>query len=300
MDYKKSIRTSFKTGLIIIKLIIPIYILADILFYYNTLSYIAFIFEPITSVLGLPVETSLAIISGMFLNLYAAIAFAAPLDLTPQEWTILAIYLGICHSLVVEGAITKKLGFSHLYSNTVRIGGGLIVGYLATFLPASLYTQEIISQKISQEAFSNIFDLLRNSIANASILTVKIILIITALIFLMDFIKNLSVIKESKKNVSKGFSLAVGTVLGLTYGAGVLIEEAKSKSMSKNDLFFVVTFLLICHAIIEDTLLFAIFGANVTIIITVRTIAAIVIAWLLLKLYERRNTKKTLTSEESQ
>ena len=291
MDYKKSIKTSLQTIWVIIKLVIPIYIFADILYYYNLLSHIAFIFEPITSILDLPTQTALAIISGMFLNLYAAIAFAAPLDLTPKEWTILAIYLGICHSLIVEGSIVKKLGFSLFYSYTLRISAGLLVGFLSTLLPDSFFGKVTITHVIQENEYANIFELLSNSINNATVLTIKIILIITTLIFIMDFIKNLSIIKNSNKNVSKGFSLAVGTFLGITYGAGVLIQEAQSKSMKREDLFYVTTFLLICHAIIEDTLLFAIFGANVTVIIVVRTIAAIIIAWILLYFYKNKNKK---------
>ncbi len=97
-----------KSSIVILKLVVPIYILADILFYYNLLEYITFIFEPITSFLNLPTETALAIVSGIFLNLYAAIAFAAPLGLSPKEWTILAVFLGICHALIVETAVMKN------------------------------------------------------------------------------------------------------------------------------------------------------------------------------------------------
>ena len=285
MNYRQSFKTSIHTAWIIIKLIIPMYILADVLFYYNVLSHIAFIFEPITSILSLPVETSLAIISGMFLNLYAAIAFAAPLDLTPKEWTILAIYLGICHSLIVEGAIVKKLGFSYLYSNILRVASGLSIGYLSTYLPDSLFSQVSTAQNLASVHYDTVSQLLFNSVYNAIVLTIKIVAIITALIFIMDFIKHLPFIQNSKKNISKSFSMGIGTFLGITYGAGLLIQEAKNQSMSQKDLFYVVTFLMICHAIIEDTLLFAIFGANITIIIVVRTIAAIIIAYILTKLF---------------
>lgn len=290
MNYKASLHTSLKTAWIIIKLIIPIYILADVLFYYNLLAYVAFIFEPITTLLELPVQSALAIISGMFLNLYAAIAFAAPLDLTPKEWTILAIYLGICHALIVESAIIKKLGFSLFYSYSLRIISGLVVAYLCTFLPDSFFGTHVIQTQIATPQYTSIIDLLINSFWEACILSMQIILLISAIIFAMDYVKSLPFIKNSQKNVSKSFSLGVGTFLGITYGAGILIQEANSKSMSRSDMFYVVTFLMICHAIIEDTLLFAIFGANITLIIVVRTIAAIIIAWLLLKYYDRKYT----------
>jgi len=293
MNYKTSLHTSLKTAWIIIKLILPIYVLADVLFYYNLLAYVAFIFEPITTLLELPVQSALAIISGMFLNLYAAIAFAAPLDLSPKEWTILAIYLGICHALIVESAIIKKLGFSLFYSYSLRIISGLLVGYLCTYFPDSWFSNATVqATQIETPHYATIFELLLNSFTEATLLSIKIILLITALIFVMDYIKSLPFIQNSKKNVSKGFSLGVGTFLGITYGAGILIKEADSQSMTRSDMFYVVTFLMICHAIIEDTLLFAIFGADITLIIVTRTIAAIVIAWILLKFYDRKQLTK--------
>lgn len=45
---------------------------------------------------------------------------------------------------------------------------------------------------------------------------------------------------------------------------------------------------MICHAIIEDTLLFVIFGADFTIVIAIRTIAAIIISYLMLYFYDKR------------
>jgi len=45
---------------------------------------------------------------------------------------------------------------------------------------------------------------------------------------------------------------------------------------------------MICHAIIEDTLLFVIFGADFTMVIVIRTIAAVILSYLLLKIYQKR------------
>jgi len=107
----------------------------------------------------------------------------------------------------------------------------------------------------------------------------------------MDFIKTRKFVVESQKNVSKGFSIVVGVILGITYGAGILIQESKSGAISKADLFYIGTFLMICHAIIEDTLLFVIFGADFTMVIVIRTIAAIIISYLFLKYYTYRYGK---------
>jgi len=291
MNFKNTLNTSFKSAWIILKLVIPIYILADILFYYNTLSSISFIVEPFTSMLGLPAEASLAIISGIFLNLYAAVAFAAPLDMTPHQWSILAVFLGICHSLVVESVIMKKIGISTIYSYSMRFFVGLFVAYLTYLMPASWFEAMISSDNFVKVTYDSFSDLIIGSSYNALELSIKIILLISVLIFIMDFIKTRKFVVESQKNVSKGFSIVVGVILGITYGAGILIQEAKSGAISKADLFYIGTFLMICHAIIEDTLLFVIFGADFTMVIVIRTIAAIIISYLFLKYYTYRYGK---------
>jgi hypothetical protein len=58
------------------------------------------------------------------------------------------------------------------------------------------------------------------------------------------------------------FPLVVGLFLGLAYGAGVIIEAAKNDRIPWRDLFLINLFLIICHAIVEDTALFMAIGAN--------------------------------------
>jgi len=288
MNYTQTLKSSLRSALIILKFVIPIYIIADILYFYNTLAYVAFLIEPFTSFLGLPAEASLAIISGMFLNIYAAVAFAAPLDMTAHQWSILAVFSGVCHSLVVESVIMKKIGISNTYSYSLRFFGGLFIAFLVTLMPASWFEATLTDNVFTKTTYDSIEALIYGSIFSAISLSIKIILLITILIFIMDFIKTRKFIIQSQKNVSKGFSLTVGVLLGITYGAGILIDEVKSGNISKKDIFYIGTFLMICHAIIEDTLLFVIFGADFTMVILIRTIAAIIFSYILLKIYERK------------
>lgn len=292
MNYSQTLKTSLTSIWIILKLVIPIYILADVLFYYNVLQHIAFLVEPITTAIGLPAEASLSILSGMFLNVYAAIAFAAPLDLSIHQWSILAVYIGICHSLIVESAVMKKIGLSNTYSYVLRISVGFIVAFLTSLLPRHLFSATLVDTTFTQNSYDSLYALLYNSLSNAFVLSLKIIVLILLLIFIMDFIKSRAFIKKSEKNVSKGFSLTVGIFLGITYGAGILIEEAKSGRISPQDIFYIGTFLMICHAVIEDTLLFVIFGADFTMVVVIRTLAAIIFSYILLLFYKRNRRRK--------
>ncbi|WP_320034251.1 nucleoside recognition domain-containing protein [Halarcobacter sp.] len=288
MDYKQSLNSSLRSAWIIIKLVIPIYIFAEVLYYYNILSYISFLVEPLTTFLDLPKEAALSILSGVFLNLYAAIAFAAPLDLTAKEWTILGVFLGICHSLIVETAVMKKIGLPNGYSILLRVIGGVIVAFLVTFLPNELFNSDVSNAIVEKKEYVNLLDVLVKSLIGSIKLTIEIIILISLIILFMDYVKSRAFIKKFEKNLSRNFSIFVGVILGITYGAGILIKEAKSSSLTKRDIFFIGTFLMICHAIIEDTLLFVIFNANLYIIVVFRVIAAIIFSIFLLKLYDRR------------
>ena len=299
MNYKQTLQKSLDSTWLILKLVIPIYIIADILFYYNTLSHIAFIIEPFTTIIGLPPEASLSILSGMFLNVYGAIAFAAPLDLTIHQWSILAVFVGICHSLVVESIIMKKIGLSNLYSYTLRISAGFIIALITSLLPSQWFSSTIIDNTFTTAAYNSLGELLYNSFLNSIELSFKIVILITLLIFIMDFIKTRKFITESKKNISKGFSLTVGIILGITFGAAILIKEVESGRIDKSDLFYIGTFLMICHALIEDTLLFVIFGADFTMVIIIRTVAAILISYILLYFYKIKNHDKIVYSHKA-
>lgn len=289
MNYKESLKTSLHSAFVVLKLIIPIYILADILYYYNTLSYISFLIEPFTSFIGLPSQTALSILSGIFLNVYGAVAFAAPLELSIHQWSILAVFVGVAHALPVEGVIMKKLGISNIFSYSFRIISAILLAYITYLMPESWFSASLTNEVFEKVTFTSFLDLIQSSIFNAITLSIKVIILITVLIFIMDFIKSRKFIQESKKNVSKGFSIGVGVFLGITYGAGILIKEVQSGAISKEDIFYISAFLMICHAIIEDTLLFVIFGADFTMVVLIRTLGAIIISYLALKIYQYKN-----------
>ena len=282
---QKSLKTSIKSSWTILKLIVPIYILADLLFYYNLFSHITFIFKPLVELLGLPQEAALAIVSGLFLNLYAAIAFAAPLGLGAKEWTILAVFLGIAHGLIVETEIMKRLGLSRVYSILLRLGVGLLVGGLTSKLPESWFSSILNQATITstQTVYQSVFDLLQNSLYDSLSLSLKVIILVSLLIFTLDFIKSLPMIEKHSQKVNSGFSIMVGVILGITYGAGILIAEYENGALKKKDILFIGTYLMICHAIIEDTLLFVIFGANLWLIVGLRLLFATLIAYLIVK-----------------
>ncbi|AGF78400.1 hypothetical protein UWK_01843 [Desulfocapsa sulfexigens DSM 10523] len=289
---RESLKASFASAILILKLVIPFYILADILLYFDLLRPVSFLFSPVTSILQLPSETAMAICAGVFLNIYAAVAFAAPLGLSSYEWTILGVFLGVCHSLPVENSIMKKLGISFLYSTCLRISMAFLTTMPLFFLPASFFTGERSGKNIQLASYSSIPDMLLHSLANAAVLSLKIISLITIVIFLMDTIKRTQFITHYGQRVQTSFSLLTGQLLGITYGAGILFKEAESGNLQKKDIFFIATFLMICHSLLEDPLIFVLFGANYWIIVISRLAMACIITLLLSRVFQYLENKR--------
>ncbi len=286
----QSLQSSLSSGILILKLVIPFYILADILLYFDLLRPVSLLFLPVTSILQLPAETAMAITAGIFLNLYAAVAFAAPLGLSSYEWTILGVFLGVCHSLPVENAIMKKLGIGLLYSTFLRVFMAFLTTFPLFFLPASWYSGKGSGEDVQIAHYDSVTDLFFHSIMNAALLSIKIITLITLIIFLMDGLKRTRFISSCSQRVQTSFSLLTGQLLGITYGAGILFKEANSGNLKKKDIFFIGTFLMICHSLIEDPLLFVLFGANFWIIIISRLSMACVAAFLFTRISTFRDS----------
>lgn len=80
------------------------------------------------------------------------------------------------------------------------------------------------------------------------------------------------------------FPLLTGLLFGISYGAGVLIPQARSGDLDRRQVLLVSAFLCISHAVFEDTLLFVVVGANGWVMVTARFVTAIFVVALLARL----------------
>jgi len=71
--------------------------------------------------------------------------------------------------------------------------------------------------------------------------------------------------------------LVVGFVMGVSYGAGTLLELNKTNPLSKRDMALLGTFMFLCHGIIETGLLFGVNGASVVTITLGRALIALAV-----------------------
>lgn len=128
--FKRGFFNGIRTLLDLLKILVPVYVIVQILSISGIINKIAVIFEPVMSLFGLPGESSLVLIFGWFSGNYAALGALAAVNLTGIQITTIAIMLSIAHNLITEGAVVKKLGVSTFASVSLRIIFSLIMGFL--------------------------------------------------------------------------------------------------------------------------------------------------------------------------
>jgi hypothetical protein len=125
---KKGVYNGLSITYSMVKVIVPCYIIIEIIKHVGLIDVISKFFRPFMGLLGLPGEAALALMAGYLINLYAAIAVLAPLDLNTKDITVMALILGISHSLPVETPVTQKTGVNAWLLCVVRIVLSLLAG----------------------------------------------------------------------------------------------------------------------------------------------------------------------------
>ena len=114
---------------------------------------------------------------------------------------------------------------------------------------------------------------------------INVLKVLIPLMILIEFLSVYHVMEKLSKKLTfvtkvLGFSpsavlpLLVTVVMGVTYGAGTLMEMNEKEPLEKKDFILIAIFFFICHGIIETTAIWGTVGANVIIISAGRLILA--------------------------
>lgn len=115
-------------------IIIPVYVLTALLKLTPFFEYVGELFEPFMGFFGLPGESAVAIVTGTFVNLYAAAAVVADLEMTGRQLTILALILGVSHSQIMETAIIGKMKARPYLVTPLRVLVSLFAGFVLNIM----------------------------------------------------------------------------------------------------------------------------------------------------------------------
>ncbi|HEX2729818.1 MAG TPA: nucleoside recognition domain-containing protein, partial [Rubrobacteraceae bacterium] len=252
---------------------------------------------PVMALIGLPKESAIPLTLGNLLNLYAAIGAMLTMDLTVKQVFVLALMLGFSHGLPLEAAICRKIGVSVLLVVSFRItlalaaafavnalwsGGGEIARY--GFVPAA------------EAEPSGWMEILLAGLQAAISGIVQLAVIVIPVMLMIRILKDIGVLERFAQLMRPlmrplgiaprgAVTMAGGLIFGLAFGAGVIIEQVREQKFTRRELTLMILFLCVCHAVIEDTLIFIPLGINVLPLLLIRLTAAILLTLLIARLW---------------
>lgn len=278
----------------LLRLLIPVIIAIRVLQLLGVVDWIAAALEPAMGLLGLPASMSIVLATGIFTGIYPALAVffsLAPAEtMSVAQVTVLGSVLLLAHGLPIEARVAQRAGVNLLFTVMVRLFGGLLLGWLLhTFFEYAQLLQAVSHSRLLIEPASDSH--LHWLLAQLHGLS-TIIAIIAALVCLLRLMRWLGIERLMIALLRRPLALVgigpaatpltiVGITLGLTFGAGILIREARAGNIPARDIWASMTLLGVCHSAIEDTITIMLMGAHIGGVLWARMLFAFVYSALL-------------------
>jgi hypothetical protein len=292
-----------KTGGFLLRIMIPIYLIVVFLRYTPVIQFFQERLSPVMSVFSLPGGAAVPIVTGVFSDEYGVVAAMAGFDFSTAQITTIAMITLCFHTIPLEAAVGQTMGFHpakySLYRLGLAVATGLLVGWLAGLMLGDMPATETIGAADSGVIITSAgsFELSRwqimlgemffGTIYNVIWSLARVIIPLMILIEFMLAYKGVDRLAPTFRWASRALGISndallpllVGLLMGVTYGAGTLIEINKRTPLSHRDLTLIGIFLYACHGIIETTILFAVAGGNAIFLCAIRlAIAAAITA----------------------
>ena len=282
------------------KILIPFIFIIKILEEIGVVKLISNFFEPVVQLMGLPAELGIVWVTAIIINVYAGIVVfinvVPTLDLTVAQITVLTLIILIAHNILVESSVSRAAGVSFFYAAFLRIGMAFVAGVILSKIYLNFgFLQEKYSLVLQQQiVHSDYYSWIVGQLKNLA----YIFLIICTLVISLNFLKAIGVEKLIRKLLEKplkfmGISpsainiIIVGLTIGIQFGGGLLIREAKSGAINKQSILLSLSLLNLVHAVIEDTILMTILGGHISGILFFRVIFSLVVVLGILFLYKK-------------
>lgn len=291
------LRQAVKTSYALFRIIVPIAIGVRLLELLGVIKLLGQLLAPVMALVGLPGSMGLVWATTIVTNIYGGMVVFAGVapgaGLTIAQVTVLATMMLIAHAIPVEASIARQAGTSFRAMAALRAGGALVAGILLNLA----YTLTATLQQANTALWNppprdpSWLGWAVGEVRNL----LYIFLIILTLLILMRLLERLGIIKGLTRLLRPILTLLgiseraaplaiVGMTLGLTYGGGLIIQEARAGELSRHDVFCALALLGICHSFIEDTLLMVVIGGHLSGTLLGRTLFALLVTWLVARL----------------
>jgi hypothetical protein len=292
------------------KIMIPVLILVKVLQEFGLIKYLAWPLEPIMGVLGLPAEMGLVWATTLINNIYTGMivlaSFAGDAPLTGAQATVLGVLMLVAHGLPVETAIADRSGARFLFQCCVRMAGAFVLAWLLHLIYSATGTLGGPAPMLFQtDATAGAGSIAAWTLGQARNL-VSIFCIIFTLITIMRVLSAIGAIDLMNRCLRPVLDLigigpkasaitVIGLTMGLSYGGGLIISEARNGKLSREDVFYSLTFMGLCHSLIEDTLLIILIGGHLSGVLWGRLLFAVLAMAAIVQIVRRvpERTRRT-------
>lgn len=281
MNLKKKIKTGFGDGvrkgwsgfLWMLKILVPVSFGVMLMDYSGVLTWFDFLLEPVMGWINLPAVAALPLLIGMLTGIYAGIAAVSVLPFTTEQMTVMAVFMLISHFFIQEGVVQAKSGLHPVLAVVCRLLASIATAIVVSRLIGAEPSVPADSWMAGETGSRLFLPVLEMWWWSTVLLSLKMLLIITALMILLELMKQLDLIRyliRPLKPVLKllGLSPQMGmlwltaAIFGIAYGAAVIVEEAGEGGYTREELTRLQLSIGINHAMIEDPLLFLSLGLN--------------------------------------
>jgi spore maturation protein SpmB len=299
-ELKKIPSEAVQVSFSLFKIMIPIIVVVKVFQELGLIALMAKPLMPFMSLMGLPGEMGLVWATAMINNIYGGmivfVSLSPQFPLTTAQVTILGTMILIAHSLPIELEIARKSGNRFLFQWFMRMGSALIVGILLYHIydfSGWLQTPNHLLWVPEAEPV-NLLSWGMDQLQNLGLIFTIIFGLIT-LMKILDFLKVTKVFIRIFNPVLRLLGIGpaaapltiIGMVMGLAYGGGLIIHEARSGKVENQDIFFAVSFMGLAHSVFEDTLLMVVLGAHLSGLLWIRVLYAMFFIFILVRVVTR-------------
>ncbi len=243
---------------------------------------------PAMGLLGLPPQAGLIWATTVITNIYGGMASMAALsdtlDMNVAQISALGAMMLFAHNVPTEQSVVRRAGASAWITGTLRIVVGIVYGAAVTWTcQAAGWLQDPVSFAwMGQDAglTQGPPDVLTWLLSTVQSLLL-VLLVIIGMVILLDLLERLKITRLITRALTPVLKLSgleeraaplttVGVLLGLAYGGALIIDAAERENFSARTRLLALSWLSLCHALIEDTLLILALGANVWVILVLR------------------------------
>ena len=254
------------------KIILPVSLVTFLLDYSGWLAHLDGLVEPLMAAIHLPAMAALPLIAGLLTGIYGAIAAMSVLPFTIEQITLMAVFLLIAHSLIQEGMVQHQSGCPAWMATTVRLTSAVLTVWALGLIlgPETVQETAAASAVAARTAF---WPAAKAWGTDMIWLCLKILFIIMTLMIFMEFLKQYRIIDRLMGIIDPlmgllGLDRRVGmlwmtaAVFGITYGGAVIVEEARDRQLTADQLKPLHVSIGINHAMVEDPALFLPLGIH--------------------------------------